>query len=169
MQCFLGSWENKFDKKLTSKEQFYLTVDDKVSVDMMMMKKPIKAVYRKIESFSAKVLKLPYDDGQRMSMILILPEERHQLEIVGDKIKTMGMKKLVEDFEEAAKDNKTVSVNIFLPKFKSKKTLRLNGPLKQLGMTDMFSRRAYFQNMLPDKGETMKVSEVRRRYVCILS
>lgn len=113
----------------------------------------------KMEKLGAKVLKLPFS-GQRMSLILVLPEERHQLITVGEKIKLVGVKKLLEDLDEAARTNQTVMVDVFLPKFESKKRLRLNSPLKQLGMTVMFSRKADFRKMMKDKLEDLKVSEV---------
>jgi serine protease inhibitor len=67
----------------------------------------------------------------------------------------------MEEIEEVEQNNRTTSVRVFLPKFTCKKTLRLNGPLKKIGMDDMFSRRANFP-MLADKSKTMRLSQVKK-------
>ena len=158
---FLGSWENKFDKIKTRKEPFYQTTDEKHSVDMMKMKKPIKVIFKNLDSFGAKVLQLPYA-GKRMSMILILPEKRLQIKTVEKRLKSRGLQKLLQEFDEAITENRTESVRVILPKFKLKKTLRIDVLLKQIGMTAMFSRDANFEKMFQDGAnkEQMKVSEV---------
>ena len=156
----LGSWKNTFDKRLTSKAQFFPTDGEQITVYMMKRRKPIEATFKVLDNFGAKVLKLPYT-GNRISMILILPEQRYQLAAVTEKLKALGINKLMEEIEEVEQNNRTTSVRVFLPKFTCKKTLRLNGPLKQLGMTDMFSRRANFQ-MLADKRDKIKLSQVKK-------
>ena len=147
---------------MTAKKPFYPTGDDKIYVAMMKTRRPVRAVFKRMELFGANVLKLPFA-GRRMSLILILPKKRHQLATVAEKIMTIGVKKLLQDLDEAARENKTVKVKVFLPKFTSTKRLRLNSPLKHLGITDMFSRKADFQKMMEDKTEDMRVSEVSQR------
>lgn len=156
----LGSWKNSFDKRLTSKNQFFPTDRETITVDMMKIREPIEATFKVLDDFGAKVLKLPYT-GNRISMILILPVQRYQLAAVEEKLKALGVNKLMEEIEEVEQNNRTTSVRVFLPKFTCKKTLRLNGPLKKLGMTDMFSRRANFQ-MLADKSKTIRLSQVKK-------
>ena len=128
---------------------------------MMKMKRPVKAIFKSMDSFKAKVLQLPYA-GKRMSMILLLPEKRLNIEIVEEKLKGRGLSKLMKEFDEAIAHNETSKVRVILPKFKLKKTLRLNTIIKQMGMTDMFSRHSNFEKMFGDGGNTeqMKLSEV---------
>lgn len=158
---FKGSWKNTFDKRLTSKAPFYPTDGEQITVFMMKIRKPIKATFKIMKDFGARVLKLPYTGG-RISMILILPEQRYQLATVTEKLKRFGVHKLIEEIEEVQQNNITTSVRVSLPKFTCKKTLRLNGPLKQLGMTDMFSKRANFR-MLADKRDKIKLSQLLQK------
>jgi len=158
---FKGTWEHTFDKRLTKEAKFYPTSEgEEIKVPMMRMRRPIKTFYTKMDPFNAKVIHLPYA-GNRVSMILILPKERHRLDTVVKNIKDLGLQKLLELLEEEKKGRKR-SVRVYLPKFSSKKTLRLNGPLKELGMKRMFSRDAEFE-MLADKKEKVKVSQLLQK------
>jgi len=159
---FKGSWKHKFDEKLTKKTSFYPTSNekDKIKVPMMRMRRSLKTFFAHMEPFRAKVLHLPYS-GDRVSMILILPKERHQLETVIKQIKLLGLGKLLNDLEKVKKGEKR-NVWVHVPKFSTKKTLRLNKPLKQLGMKLMFKDGAQFA-MLADERERVKVSQVLQK------
>ena len=159
---FPGSWKHKFDEKLTKKTSFYPTSDEKekIRVPMMRMRRSLKTFFSHMEPFHARVLHLPYS-GDRVSMILILPEKRHQLDTVIKKIKVLGLGKLLKNLEKVKKGEKR-SVWVHVPKFSTKKTLRLNKPLKELGMNLMFSNGAQFK-MLEDKKEKVKVSQVTQQ------
>ena len=124
---------------------------------MMRMRRSLKLFYAHMEPFHARVLHLPYS-GDRVSMILILPENRHQLETVIKQIKLLGLEKLLKNLEKVKKGEKR-NVWVHVPNFSTKKTLRLNKPLKQLGMKRMFKDGAQFA-MLADERERVKVSQV---------
>ena len=49
---------------------------------------------------------------------------------------------------------------IGLPKFKAQHKVNLNEALKDMGMTDMFSRKADFSNMFHSKRRNIALSEV---------
>ena len=91
---------------MTREEPFYLDEDEKITVSMMRMRRPIKAFYRDMKPFRAKVLRLPYA-GNRVSMILILPLERHHLHNAAHKIHEFGVQKLLEGLEEEYGDSIT--------------------------------------------------------------
>jgi len=158
---FKGTWEHEFDKKMTKKKPFHLNKKKKVTVQMMKQRKPTKLVYRKLDEYKAKVLRLPYKGG-RVSMILILPQERFKLEEVGKNIEKLGLEKVFTEVDKAAEKNTTMTVRVTLPKFKSRKTLRLNRPMKDLGMERMFTNDAEF-SVFENEKEQIKVSQILQK------
>ena len=77
---FKGSWNLKFDSKLTTKEDFHLADGSVKKVDMMKSNKKFRYIW-KPAGIDADICELPYV-GEKLSMTIILPHEGQSIETV---------------------------------------------------------------------------------------
>lgn len=151
---FKGVWEKEFDPNLTKKQDFYLTGNNKIQVDMMNMVHHVR--YMKAESYSA--IALPYT-GRKYEMVLVLPNYIN------------GLKDLKQSFSPAMVFNIdtnliNTSVQIQLPKFKFESATNLKQLLPKLGVSDIFINGvADFTNLVREIKENIFVSEARHKVV----
>ena len=96
----------------------------------------------------ASVLCLPYT-GKSVEMLIILPNRGTTLDTVE---KNIG--KFLRNLRKAKKSNwldgfhyKTLK-SVYIPKFKLKSELNVVQPMQKVGVTDMFSDKADFSNMV---------------------
>ena len=171
---FKGDWDVKFHKSRTQKGDFHVSTTKKVQTDMMHSTGDYRVLRRIKELKGADALDMPYK-GKRLSMIFLLPR------LVGACGGFGGFaKRLMEgpcatytslaDLEEAMskvtdlnsllKFGQKNEVEVTLPRFKLVSELDLVEPLEQLGMTDMFSRKADFSGMTGGTNEGLYVSKV---------
>jgi len=149
---FHGHWVHPFAKKKTKRRPFHRNSTDTVLVQMMHHAKPIKTLYIKSDQLGARVVRLPYKnerDNDSMSMYLLLPVEKHQLDTTVEKIGKFGLDQLFSDFDRY-KDlgNMTKEVKVDLPRFVSDKRLRLDAPLRSMGLKEMFTPSATLSGMV---------------------
>ncbi|KAG8223127.1 hypothetical protein J437_LFUL000548, partial [Ladona fulva] len=152
---FKGKWAIQFDPAQTKKGKFQLVGGNKVDVDMMNGEIPAGYGHPKI--LNAKVLELPYM-GQQLSMVILLPDKTSSLTELESKI-----------FEEAfdlsgilTNHVRAIEVNVTLPKFKIEVAINLKGPLRKIGMTDMFGGNANFSS-ISDTLPGLKVSKINQK------
>ncbi|KAL7017863.1 hypothetical protein ACKWTF_010549 [Chironomus riparius] len=146
---FKGFWQHQFDKKQTFKAPFFLNDVDSVDVDFMRIKKHFN--YGVFDELDATALELPYKDSD-ITMMIILPNKRGGLAALEKNLNKV-------DFSEMSNRMYSQEVNVEIPKFKIEFDIKLNEPLKKMGMTKMFSNEAEFNNLL-EQPEDLKVSEV---------
>ncbi len=123
---FKGLWANQFDPDNTNKEDFRITPDETVEVDMMHLT-DIKFNYTKTDDL--QILKLPYK-GNDLSMIIILPKENN-ISVVESQLNQLNLTKWINDLNE-------IEININIPKFKFETEYTLNDVLEDMGMKDAF-------------------------------
>ena len=100
-------------------------------------------------------LEMPYK-GKRLSMIFILPNNKHSS--LADLEETMSK---VKNINSILKFEYKEKVEVTLPRFKLESKLDLVEPLKQLGMTNMFDRStADFSGMTGGTNKGLYVSEI---------
>ena len=151
---FKGDWVNKFNKKDTKKQEFYVSSGETVMVDMMrQFNKELPLAI--LDDIDSTMLELPYE-GERIVMHILLPNrcdsgvaepgsgdgdgdggsetqcKDGDLKSIEEKIGDIDIAKI---FEEKKINRK---VHIQMPKFKSTHSSNLKEPLKSLGMTNMF-------------------------------
>jgi len=126
---FKGDWMRKFDPERTEDQDFHVNPETQVKVPMMYQKAKfgLKTVN---ELDDAEALRIPYK-GESMDMILILPNEKSNLDSLEKKMKGV-------DLSQAFSNMSETKVKTFVPKFKIESTLRLNEPLQRVGITSMF-------------------------------
>lgn len=127
---FKGHWARPFDKSATTQQPFHRPGKPDVKVPLMHK----DSRFRYLETASYQAIELSYGEAD-MAMIVWLPRKAEALaeverEIVAGSIAT-SLAKL-----------STMSVDLFLPKFKVDANLSLGDTLVAMGMKDAFSRAA---------------------------
>lgn len=132
---FKGIWANKFDKKETTTATFYAEGDKTVKVKMMQQ----LDTFRYMQDDMAKYLEMPYGN-KAFSMTAILPNEGKTTAEVLNALDTESWGKVVTGM-------RTKKIQVFLPKFKTKGTYELKGPLMEMGMKKAFTAEADFSSI----------------------
>ncbi|XP_077303033.1 alaserpin-like [Arctopsyche grandis] len=125
---FKGNWENRFNVLKTKQEDFYISSNKTVKVDMMEQINTFPHAY--IPEWNAEALEMFYS-GKQMSMVIILPTEVDGLSGLEEKLKS-GDLSLV--FDKLV--SKKISVSI--PKFKIETEIDLNKVLPKVGVNLIF-------------------------------
>jgi len=147
---FKGLWKNQFDPLMTKEKDFHLNKKDTVKVPMMKLEADFP--YGEIEELDAKVVALPYK-GEKLAMIIILPNEVEGLKGLEEKLKTYPLGSIPTKLRER-------KINLSLPKFTLESTIDLKGPLTQLGAGAIFDQsKADFSGMPVDPKEQLFVSK----------
>jgi len=117
-----------------------------------MMKLEADFPYGEIEELDAKVIALPYK-GEKLSMIIILPNEVEGLKGLEEKLKGYPLGTIPTKLRER-------KINLSLPKFTLESTIDLKGPLTELGAGAIFDQsKADFSGMPVDPKEQLYVSK----------
>ncbi|KAF0308533.1 Leukocyte elastase inhibitor A [Amphibalanus amphitrite] len=126
---FKGSWQEKFDKEVTQKRDFFVTPDSAVKTDMMFMdgKRFNCGV---LSDLGCKALELPYE-GRRFSMLLLLPDKKDGLKALEEKLANTPVQSIMQKLHS---EKTTISI----PKFKLETSYNLEDHLKKLGIFDLF-------------------------------
>ncbi|XP_043229766.1 leukocyte elastase inhibitor-like [Amphibalanus amphitrite] len=126
---FKGSWQEKFDKKVTQKQDFFVTPDSAVKTDMMFMdgKRFNCGV---LSDLGCKALELPYE-GRRFSMLLLLPDKKDGLKALEEKLANTPVQSIMQKLHS---EKTTISI----PKFKLETSYNLEDHLKKLDIADLF-------------------------------
>ena len=153
---FKGDWQSKFMKNQTKEMDFTTSKDEKRKAKMMFQTGHFGIVENSKVLGQASVLQLPYK-GNSAEMLGILPKIGTTLDAVE---KTMG--KFLRNLhgKHPIVFPKSM-VNVYIPKFKLESETDLKGPLQKVGITDMFTNRADFSDMV-GKAST-KVSVMKQK------
>ena len=127
---FKSQWKEKFPKGNTSNETF--TAGSGVTKKVPMMKNREDFLYQDNDDF--RVVSLPYGNGA-FSMKVILPQEGKTLSEVTAALKTT-------DWNEFLSEMVRCDVDLWLPKFETKYSKKLNDILSEMGMPSAFSATA---------------------------
>ena len=130
---FKASWDRPFSEKATKKEDFHLSADKKVNVDMMHTVEDL--AYLATDTF--QMVALPYEN-QDLSMVVLVPKKVDGLPEVEKALATKGL---------AQGKLQTHRVTLALPKFKMTSEFKLADVLASMGMKLAFSDQADFSGM----------------------
>ncbi len=140
---FKGRWLHEFKPKNTLVQPFHLTSRDTVNTSMMQ-ERSLECGYHADEDADVQVLELPYR-GERLSMVVLLPGK---VEGLAELEKSLTASTLATWLKGL---NRSLEVNVWLPKFKTTSFFELKPPLMALGMKDAFGA-ADFSGMFADRG-----------------
>ncbi len=134
---FKGIWTSEFDAKNTTKMNFSNDKGNPVKVDMMHQKEH----FNYVSDETLQMVQLPYGN-KSFSMMVILPSENKQL---ADVISNLQNEGYWDKVKSKLQDNE---VDLFIPKFKTEYSKRLNDVLISMGMGIAFdSHKADFSRM----------------------
>jgi len=122
---FKGRWLRRFDPANT-KERDFRSPEGVVKAPMMFQKG--KFFYG--EGSDAQALEMPYE-GERLSMVVVLPREVDGLAAVEAKMAAEGLSPWLEN-------GRSTEVEVMFPRFKAQTSLALSDVLKQLGIVKAF-------------------------------
>lgn len=132
---FKGLWIKQFDQKETREEDFKVSPEKTVKVDMMSI---AGEEFNYYETEELQILELLYE-GEDLSMLIILPKENY-LNSLED---SFSLEKLYE-----LRNNLGVQkVDIYIPKFKFETKYFMVKTLEEMGMPTAFSMDADFSGM----------------------
>lgn len=149
---FRGNWKTPFSSNLTKMEPFY--IDNYNVVQVQMMFKESKFYWVRDNTLGAKVLKLPYDQG--VSMLILLPNKGVDYTVIDDEI-------TAERFQGWIRTLRPIKIEVHLPKFKMEESYALHNLLPDMGVSSLFSNSANLTKLNTDKG--LKVSEMLHKAV----
>ncbi len=134
---FKAPWERPFDKESTRDDEF--TLRGGKTMPVKMMRRDAGWEYNETKDFQA--VRMPYADG-RLAMFVFLPSEKLGLDGLLAKLTPREWQDWLEGFN-------WMEGLVGLPRFKAEYGVKLNDPLKALGMRDAFDpARAQFPNMV---------------------
>jgi serpin B len=150
---FKGTWEYKFDKSQTREEDFKVTSNKTVKVQMMHMSN-VKLNYSDLGNL--QILELPYKGGE-ISMLILLPK--------GD-LKDIESNLTLEKISQYRSRMTETEISVSLPKFEFSTKYELGGTLQNLGMKKAFiSGMADFSKMSPDGKELFISFVLHQAYI----
>ncbi|XP_030247366.1 protein Z-dependent protease inhibitor isoform X2 [Sparus aurata] len=149
---FQGAWQMPFNPNFTESAPFYIDNYSVVQVPMMFMED--KFYMMEDISLGAKGLKLPYQEG--VSMLILLPKKGVDYTVIDEEI-------TAEKFLSCIKKLQKIKLEVHIPKFKMEQSYSLHNLLPEMGMASVFSNSANLTKL--SKSGRLKVSEVLHKAV----
>ncbi|KAM4625784.1 protein Z-dependent protease inhibitor [Polymixia lowei] len=149
---FQGEWQMPFNPNYTENGPFYIDSYNIVQVPMMF--KEDKYYTMEDVPLGAKVLKLPYQEG--VAMLILLPNKNIDYTIIDDEISAQRFLSWIKKLEK-------IKLEVNMPKFKMEQSYSLHNLLLDLGVASAFSYSANLTRL--SKNEGLKVSEVLHKAV----
>ncbi|XP_075441951.1 serpin B13-like isoform X2 [Ascaphus truei] len=130
---FKGKWNKQFREEKTKEAPFYVNKDVVKSVQMMNQNDTFNLGV--IEELNARILQLPYGEGD-LSMFILLTDEMTGLEKIEQEVSSKSLAEWTN-----SKHLRKTKVNIYLPRFKIEESSNLGPHLINMGIIDAFSQR----------------------------
>lgn len=137
---FKGTWLYKFNETTTDKRARFESMKNKhMSVHMMSQTNKLRfgeinyGIYSDPEK-GLRWVELPYD-GDELSMIVLLPKMRHQLD---EMLSQTNRSHFQEIFKVIRRNHNPVKIHLKMPRFTIQSSVSLVQPLKKLGIKEIF-------------------------------
>ncbi|XP_017061194.1 serine protease inhibitor 42Dd-like [Drosophila ficusphila] len=143
---FKGQWQYKFNPVKTKKEDFRVSDQKRVPVEMMRQLADLRYGY--VRSLDVQVVELPFLNSS-LNMVIYLPK------------KVDGLKALEEQFSGLSVFLREREVFLKLPKFKIEFTKELSDILKNMGIKKAFEVDADFKDLVNQDG--VYISTVKQK------
>ncbi|EKQ67080.1 serine protease inhibitor [Leptolyngbyaceae cyanobacterium JSC-12] len=133
---FKGNWSRPFDQQKTTQKPFYLVNGGSKQHPMMAQ----QGEYRYADTNLFQGVMLPYGEGRRMSMVILLPKKTSSLAELQRNLTAENWEQWMTQFR-----NRPGSVQV--PRFKLEYDVELRRILSQMGMAKVFTDGANFANL----------------------
>lgn len=124
---FKGLWVFPFDKKLTKEEEFKITPQKSVRVQMMSHPQTQNLNYAETEDM--QILEMPYE-GEDISMLVFLPKK--------GSLDNVERNLTYENLKKWRRMLKRELVRVYFPRFKLERKYSMIDDLKKMGMVSAF-------------------------------
>lgn len=136
-----GDWMQRFEIYKNTREEFYVTRSESVKCAMVKMQSVFR--YADRDDIAAQVVCIGLKNPT-VSLLMILPRTRDGLKDVENKLFKKNLADLFDDLGSA-------SVVITLPKMKLENEVDAEEILRALGLEELFTGEANYQNMTDEK------------------
>lgn len=136
---FKAEWEHTYSPHNTKEQDFWITPEEKIKVQMMSQKER----FGYFENETLQILEMPYI-RQDFSMVVFLPKKKDGLPDLESKLNNDNIAKWSSGLVRQ-------QVNVQFPKFTTTQNIDLKTILKALGMVDAFTHNADFSGIEPKK------------------
>ncbi|XP_041976275.1 antichymotrypsin-2-like isoform X2 [Aricia agestis] len=153
---FKGTWKYPFTKEATKEDDFHVSKDKTVKVQMMYNKEDYK--YAESEELNAQVIEIPYN-GDEASMLIVLPKEVDGIKQLEEKLKDPSI------LEAVTKKMHEREVELYLPKFKIETTTNLKEILSNMNIKKLFSGAARLDNLLKGKSGLYVSDAIQKAFI----
>ncbi|XP_052868565.1 leukocyte elastase inhibitor-like [Anopheles cruzii] len=153
---FNGSWQYSFNRTVP-RATFHLNENTRSSCNMMVLSRELRYgnTQPDHETHGLYWIELPYT-GDTMSMILLLPNERFQLDRELQRFQAHDLENILSEIRGNIKDK----IKVNLPMFKADSTVSLVEPLKKMGLSSVFGTGNPFDKL---SNTAVKISDVRQK------
>ncbi|KAB0802229.1 hypothetical protein PPYR_04415 [Photinus pyralis] len=128
---FHGNWVHEFGASGDYKQDFYVSETETVPTNFMTQRNDFNYCYNEI--LRAEFLELPFV-GDDVTMTIVLPKDRHGLKELETHISSVISPQSLKKLDSV----------ITIPKFKMESTIDFKELLKELGVTEPFTKNANF-------------------------
>jgi serpin B len=142
---FNGKWNNSFDKKLTTKAQFYSTQNNSFLIDFMRKAEALFYWENDAIQYVRKSFK-----GSDKYICFLLPKKKNGISELDSLLSKLDLR----DIRSSARRE---NVNLAIPKFKMDNGYELKEPLSQLGLESAFTEHANFDGIAKEPLNIEKV------------
>uniref|UniRef100_A0A182YGE3 Serpin domain-containing protein n=1 Tax=Anopheles stephensi TaxID=30069 RepID=A0A182YGE3_ANOST len=165
---FKGKWKHQFTK--TEPGRFETSESSENGRTPSGKQVPMMYQYNKLrygvkdfpDGNGMRWVELPYEGTAGLSMILMLPKVRHQLQRSTDQLSIADMTELITSLKQNRGTNK---MHLHVPKFNLYSSLSLVPALKSLGLRSIFERASALKDL---SNEQLVVRDVSQRtYISI--
>uniref|UniRef100_A0AAG5CUY0 Serpin domain-containing protein n=1 Tax=Anopheles atroparvus TaxID=41427 RepID=A0AAG5CUY0_ANOAO len=159
---FKGQWKFQFTKT----EPAIFEPDPQTRKQVQMMYQYNKFRYGEIDFKGGNGLRwvdLPYEGSSELSMVLVLPKQRHQLQNSLQELSLDEMKEIMKEVTERQRG--TNKVHLSVPRFSVFSSSSLVPALKSLGLTSIFDRSTALTSLANEELVVRDVSQ--RTYIAV--
>nr|KAG5687914.1 hypothetical protein BaRGS_014363 [Batillaria attramentaria] len=155
---FQGTWQHKFNPRMTHPAEFKVDGKHPVKVPTMMVKAEIPRNH--FPDLEMTVLELPYGHDGLYSLFLLLPDKDDGLPELERRLKHLRLQNVLSSQHWAR------LTKVFLPKFKFEKETDLMEAMRRLGFKKMFQPGdAYFSRLTGQCNDSAYVTKIEHKAV----
>lgn len=139
---FMGQWSVPFNASATRRAPF-TDSEGQIIGEVNMMYKRFPYPLTNFRQLQARAIELPYGDGNRVSMFVLLPNPGVSVDTMFKNMQNLNLETFFEEMRMSKEEYPDDEVDCFLPRFVAKSEIDLVEVLKgSFGIIDLFDPRS---------------------------